>query len=97
MAKTVWEKNHRWGNLAVHDWFTFMGYSLFMSHHDPSEPEMQTSQQRYHTILLRYWREDQTVVWRYMLQDLGTGEQYCFANVDLLVAFLYQQMESQAR
>ncbi len=51
--------------------------------------------QRYHSILLRYWREDETVVWRYVVQDLATGEQYSFADWNLLIAFLYQHMESQ--
>jgi hypothetical protein len=68
-----------------------------MSRHEPSDSTIQPGQQRYHSLLLRYWREDGTVVWRYVVQDLGSGEQYSFANVDLLIAFLYQQMESQAK
>lgn len=51
----------------------------------------------HHAILLRYWREDETVVWRYVAQDLATGEEYSFANMDLLLAFLYQHIKSQVR
>jgi hypothetical protein len=66
-----------------------------MSHDNPPHAAIQSGQQHYHAILLRYWREDETVVWRYVAQDLATGEQYSFANMDLLIAFLYQHMESQ--
>lgn len=54
-----------------------------------------SGQQQYHSLLLRYWREEETVAWRYLVQDLATGEQYSFADLDLLIAFLYQQMENQ--
>jgi hypothetical protein len=67
-----------------------------MSHYDPPDAAIQSVQQHHHAILLRYWREDETVVWRYVAQDLATGEQYSFANMDLLIAFLYQHMESHA-
>ncbi|MBI1297269.1 hypothetical protein GC175_20150 [bacterium] len=68
-----------------------------MSDYDPSDMEIQSGQFHYHAILLRYWREDETVVWRYVAQDVATGEQYSFTSMDLLIAFLYQHMESQAR
>jgi hypothetical protein len=68
-----------------------------MSQYDPPDLAFQPNQHHYHTILLRYWREGETVVWRYVAQDLATGEQYSFANMDLLIAFLYQHMESQMR
>ena len=68
-----------------------------MHHCDPPDVAIQSGQQHHHAILLRYWREDDTVLWRYMAQDLATGERYSFPNMDLLIAFLYQRMESQAR
>ena len=80
----------------VHNWFTPRIYHGFMSDIHLPESTTQPNQQRYHAILLRYWREGETVVWRYVAQDLGTGEHYTFANMDILIAFLYQHMESQA-
>lgn len=65
-----------------------------MSCSNPPDTGIQPSQQRYHSLLLRYWHEEGVVVWRYMVHDLATGEEYGFADVDLLIAFLYQQMES---
>lgn len=67
-----------------------------MSCFNLSDTGNQASQQRYHSLLLRYWREEGVTVWRFVVQDLATGEEFGFADVDLLIAFLYQQMESQA-
>lgn len=68
-----------------------------MTHADLPDTEFQASPTGYHAVLLRYWRDDQEVLWRYVVQDLATGEQYTFADMDLLVAFLYQHMESEAQ
>lgn len=81
----------------VHDWFTHRIYHPFMSCANQSDTGTQPGQQRYHSLLLRYWREDGVLVWRYVVQDLATGEEYGFADVDLLIAFLYQRMESHAQ
>lgn len=67
-----------------------------MLNSNPPDIEIQPNPQRYHSILLRYWQEDETVTWRYVVQDIATGEQYNFANMDLLIAFLYQHMEGTA-
>ena len=66
-----------------------------MSRFNLPDSGTQPGQSQYHAILLRYWREEEMAVWRYVVQDLTTGEQYSFADLDLLIAFLYQQMESQ--
>lgn len=66
-----------------------------MSRFNLPDTGIQSGQQQYHAVLLRYWREDETVAWRYLVQDLATGEEYGFANLDLLIAFLYQHMERQ--
>lgn len=68
-----------------------------MSHSDLFDSGVQSGQQRHHSILLRYWREDEAGVWRYVAQDLATGEHYRFANLDLLIAFLYQYMENRVQ
>lgn len=67
-----------------------------MSHSDLIDAGIQSGQQRYHSILLRYWREDEPGVWRYVAQDLVSGEHYRFASLDLLIAFLYRYLENQA-
>ena len=46
----------------------------------------------YHALMIRYWREELGGGWRFMVQDVSTGEQYGFAEVDLLLAFLHQRM-----
>lgn len=67
-----------------------------MFHHDPPATVIHVGQQPYHAILLRYWREDATA-WRYVVQDLETGEQYGFADIDLLLAFLFQYVENRTQ
>lgn len=79
----------------VHDLFTAHMYTVFMSHQDPSSMATHTNSQLYRSILLRCWREEEIVAWRCMFHDVVTGEEYNFANLDLLIAFLYQQMETQ--
>ncbi|HSH04743.1 MAG TPA: hypothetical protein VLL52_19685 [Anaerolineae bacterium] len=66
-----------------------------MSHQDSPHTATHTNPQLYRSILLRCWREEDTAVWRYMVHDVSTSEQYNFANLDLLIAFLYQQLETQ--
>lgn len=68
-----------------------------MSHHDPPTALIHVGQQPYHAILLRYWREEAATAWRYWIQDLETGEQYGFADFDLLVAFLFQYVENRTQ
>jgi hypothetical protein len=47
-------------------------------------------QRRYHAYLLRLWQtgEDETSVWRVLLEDPRTGERHGFADLAGLFAFL---------
>jgi hypothetical protein len=51
---------------------------------------------RYRAQLLRMWSESppqQLPIWRFSLEDIGTGERYGFANLDALIDHLLAQME----
>jgi hypothetical protein len=55
-------------------------------------PTESTSAPTSHSLLLRYWQEEPTSSWRILVHDVASGEQYGFAEVDLLLAFLHQRM-----
>ena len=52
-------------------------------------------QYSYHSYLLRLWQEDADgkSSWRFMLLNPFSGEQWGFANLERLVAFLKEQMD----
>jgi hypothetical protein len=45
----------------------------------------------YHSYLLRLWCESETAGWRASLQETGGERHQQFANLELLVDFLYRQ------
>jgi hypothetical protein len=45
----------------------------------------------YHSYLLRLWREGETTGWRASLQETGSEQHQQFANLELLVDYLYRQ------
>lgn len=52
---------------------------------------------QYDSYLLRIWRGDEKKQWRWMLQNVRTGEQKGFRDMDALVRFLSSvYSESQA-
>ena len=57
---------------------------------DPASP--------YRAYLLRCWAEhsaqqDRPLIWRFSVQDPHTGKQRGFANFELLVEFLLQELQ----
>jgi subtilisin-like proprotein convertase family protein len=58
----------------------------------PLHGETTLPQPTYRAFLLRYWCEGEEGNWRCWVQDVATGAQYGFAEVDLLLAFLSQQV-----
>jgi len=47
---------------------------------------------RYHSYLLRLWRDDDTSPWRVQLEDPHTGERRGFSSVEKMIAFLDSQL-----
>jgi hypothetical protein len=43
---------------------------------------------RYHSFLLRLWRDDFEGDWRASLQDVKTGDCHYFASMDAMITFL---------
>ena len=57
---------------------------------------------RYRSYLLRMWeargeRPEEPPTWRFRLQDVSTGAQHAFRDLDALVAFLRAEMARDAR
>jgi len=59
-----------------------------------------THPRRYHAYLLRFWSDstnnDNSLAWRYSLENPHNGEQAGFANLAELIAFLISQTSEQA-
>jgi hypothetical protein len=51
---------------------------------------------KYHSYLLRLWREDtgRKPRWRFVVVNLIEGQQWGFASLERLVAFLEEQVHS---
>jgi len=49
-------------------------------------------QRRYHAYLLRLWQtgDDESAVWRALLEDPRTGERRGFADLNSLFVFLHE-------
>lgn len=47
---------------------------------------------RYHSYLLRIWREDEQMPWRIQLEDPNTHELIGFQNMEYLLCFLNEQV-----
>ena len=60
------------------------------------ENEMQTSnpQGHYDSYLLRIWRGGQENKWRWMLQNIRTGEQKGFRDMETLFDFLHDAYQA---
>ena len=60
---------------------------------------MTTEQQRYFAYMLRLWQvsSDGEPIWRASLESPHSGELCGFANLDLLFAFLEEQMGGQPK
>ena len=56
---------------------------------------MSADDRRYLSFLLRLWRIKQQgcEIWRASLEDPHTGEQHGFASLDLMLAFLMEQIQ----
>lgn len=50
------------------------------------------SSRRYHSYLLRMWREDEQMPWRIQLEDPHTREMIGFQNMEKLIKFLDEKM-----
>lgn len=50
------------------------------------------SSRRYHSYLLRLWREDDLMPWRIQLEDPNTHELIGFQNMEYLLCFLNEQV-----
>lgn len=46
---------------------------------------------KYDSYLLRIWRESKNVSWRFMVQNVRTGEQYGFRDADALFDFIERE------
>ncbi|RMF05856.1 MAG: hypothetical protein D6768_00395 [Chloroflexi bacterium] len=57
---------------------------------------MKNEQPGYAAYLLRLWYEDGAVCWRATLENVHTGEQTGFANLEKLFAFLRQRAEDNS-
>lgn len=55
---------------------------------------MKNEQPGYSAYLLRLWYEEGTVSWRATLENVHTGEQTGFANLEKLFAYLRQQTQA---
>ncbi len=58
-----------------------------------------SEQRHYHAYLLRLWRtgDDESAVWRALLEDPRTGEQRGFADLNSLIAFLQEACRETKR
>ena len=50
---------------------------------------------QYRSFLLRLWAEEESLVWRFSLEDPHTGERHGFANWEKLREFLKEVMEQE--
>lgn len=57
---------------------------------------MKNEQPGYSAYLLRLWYEEGAVSWRATLENVHTGEQTGFANLEKLFAFLRQQTDARS-
>ena len=60
-------------------------------------PSLHDKPPRYRSYLLRMWeargeRPDEPPVWRFRLQEVQTGEQCAFPDLEALIAFLRAEM-----
>lgn len=58
---------------------------------------MRTIATRYHSFLLRIWRDDFESDWRASLQDVKTGDCHYFASLEALTRFLALKTGEPAR
>jgi hypothetical protein len=50
---------------------------------------------QYRSLLIRLWREKEETNWRFLVEDVSTGQQQHFATIEYLFDFLQQQVEAE--
>lgn len=62
-----------------------------------AQPFELPARKNYRSYLLRMWRDGEASDWRASLQDTATQQNRHFANLDLLVDFLYRQAKQTGK
>ncbi len=52
---------------------------------------------RYHSYLVRFWRDNEDSPWRVQMEDPHTGERLGFSSVKAMNAFLEKQLQEGSK